>query len=96
MSKIHVTTASGFECDVNPNITKDYRFVKLLRNLMSDDQNEQFKSLIDVISFLLGKDGEEAITKHVMDEDGIADIELINKEVTEILASLQINPETKN
>lgn len=96
MSKIHVTTASGFECDVNPNITKDYRFIKLLRKLMGDDQEEQFKSLVDVISFLLGEDGEEAITQHVMDEDGIADIELINKEVTEILASLQNNTGVKN
>lgn len=96
MSKIHVTTASGFECDVNPNITKDYRFIKLMRNVMSDDQNEQFKALIDSISFLLGSEGEEAITKHVMDEDGIADIELINKEVTEIFAALQNKPELKN
>ena len=96
MSKIHVTTSSGFECDVNPKITKDYRFIKLLRKLMGDDQEEQFKSLVDVISFLLGEDGEERITQHVMDEDGIADIELINKEVTEILASLQNNPGIKN
>ena len=96
MSKIHVTTSSGFECDVTPKITKDYRFINLIRKLMGDDQNEQFKSLVDVISFLLGEDGEEAITQHVMDEDGIADIELINKEVTEILASLQNNPGVKN
>lgn len=96
MSKIHVTTTSGFECDVNPKITKDYRFIKLMRNLLSEDQTEQSKALVDVISFLLGKDGEEKITTHVMDEDGIADIELINAEVTEILAFLQKNPETKN
>lgn len=96
MSKIHVTTSSGFECDVNPKITKDYRFIKLLRKLMGDSEMEQFKSLVDVIHFLLGEEGEERIMNHVMDEDGIADIELINKEVTEILASLQKNPGLKN
>lgn len=96
MSKLHVTTSTGFECDINPRLTKDYRFIKLLRNLMSDDQTDQFKSLVDMIHFLLGKEGEERIMNHVMDEDGIADIELINKEVTEILTYLQNDPSVKN
>lgn len=96
MSLLHLTTSSGFECDINPKIVKDYRFVKLMRNIMSDDKNEQFKSLVDMIHFLLGEEGEERIMTHVMDEDGIADIELINKEVTEILATLQNDSGVKN
>lgn len=96
MSKIHVVTSTGFECDVNSKTVKDYRFAKMMRNFLSEEETDQLKSMIDLVGFTLGEDGEERIMNHVMDDEGFVDSELVGKEVTEILTALQNDSGVKN
>lgn len=80
-----VETKSGFTCEINEKRCKDWRFVKLLAKMDSEDESEQLCGTTGAVSFLFGKEGEEALMKHVTDKDGIVDGGLLLAEFKEVL-----------
>lgn len=79
-------TESGFEYEINENITKDHITLKYLVK-MTNDPTAVF-SLIDRM-VELGLD-ESALYKHC-ETDGIVPIDKVTKEVTEIIQSVSKN-----
>lgn len=93
----HIITKSGFECDVNPEIAKDYRTLRVVADMEDDelDGEEKFKSVMRFIPIIIGRDGEKKLIKHVM-ADGVVDATKMMAEAKEILLLLREEPETKN
>lgn len=92
-----ITTKSGFKCEVDTNKLSDYRFVKLIRRVASNDESEQFAATVDLIPFLLGEKGEERLMDHIADANGYVSTERMMEEGEEIFSLLQSeNNEVKN
>lgn len=89
MSTIEITTKSGFACEVNPKKIKDYRFVKIIRNMVSEDQTKQFAAVTDMGEYILGEEGVSRLVKHVEDDEGFSSVEDVNAELTEIIDILK-------
>lgn len=83
-------TSSGFAFSVNENIKKDWRFVKAISMAGSSKGNEitNIEGLVDLITLLLGADGEARLCAHLQQEDGTVPLTLVNAEVKEILGQL--------
>ena len=81
-----VKTRSGFECKVNVNKLKDWRFTKALAKCDSGDESKVLEGLTFVVPFLLGEDGEQALMEHVEDSEGIVSTTAIINEIKEIIA----------
>lgn len=83
-------TSSGFEFSVNENIKTDWRFVKAISKAGSSKGNEivNIEGLVDLVTLLLGPDGEERLCTHLQREDGTISLHLVNVEVREILGQL--------
>ena len=82
---MEIKTKSGFVCEVNENKAKDWRFCKNLAKCDMDDESSVIQGISFVVPFLLGKDGEEALINHVIDEEGIASTQRILEEFKEIM-----------
>lgn len=80
-----VKTKSGFVCELNEQKCKDWRFVKLLAQMDSEDESEQLVGTTRAVSFMFGKESEEALMEHVTDKDGIVDSSKLLAEFKEIL-----------
>ncbi len=80
-----VKTKSGFACELNEQKCKDWRFVKFLAQMDSEDESEQLVGTTRAVSFMFGKESEEALMKHVTDKDGIVDSSKLLAEFKEIL-----------
>lgn len=80
-----IKTKSGFVCNINEKRCKDWRFVKLLAQMDSEDESKQLVGTTEAVSFLFGKEGEEALMKHVTDKDGLVDGGLLLAEFKEVL-----------
>lgn len=81
-----VKTKSGFKCKVNERKLKDWRFAKALAKCDSGDESKALEGLTFVVPFLLSEEGEQALMKHVQDDEGIASTEAIINEIREILS----------
>lgn len=91
-------TSTGFKYSVNEKLIKDYRFVKLLAELDAIEDKEDSRAFLlcsELITKLLGDDGEERVLKHV-EKDGIALPEDVYRELGEILRALEEDQEIKN
>ena len=86
-----IQTKSGFVCDVNENKAKDWRFCKNLAKCDTDDESSVIQGIAFVVPFLLGSDGEEALIRHVSDDDGIASTQRILEEFKEIMNLMSEN-----
>lgn len=81
-----ITTSSGFKCEVNSNVTKDWRFMKALGKCQHNDT--ALDGAIEVETALLGAKGAEALEKHLEELDGFVSAEKLFAELTEILSAL--------
>lgn len=79
-----IRTKSGFECDVDERVLKDYRFVKSLAR-MTKGSLESVDAVANVIELLLGDD--EELMRHC-ERDGFVSAEDVATEVREILGEL--------
>lgn len=93
----HIITESGFECDVNPAIARDYRTLKTIAAMENPkvDATEKLVKTMEFIPLIIGEEGEARLMEHVQ-KDGIIDTEAMYDETKEILAKLREEPETKN
>lgn len=90
---MEIHTMSGFVCNVNEKKAKDWRFIKAMADWDSGDESRALKGVTAALPLLLEKEDEEKLIKHISDEDGIADSELMMSEFKEIL--LLMGEETK-
>lgn len=82
-----VKTKSGFSCDVNENLVKDWRFVKYLALCDSGDESDALKGITKAVPFLLGDKGEVALVEHIA-KDGVASTEDMIAEFKEIITAI--------
>lgn len=94
---VKVTTSSGFECSVSEKIGNDFRFVMTFAKLQSKDAAEQITAPVELVNLVLGKDGAEALYRHVAEEDGTVPTDRLMEELTEVIrAAGEKNKEIKN
>ena len=59
-----VTTKSGFKCEINENITKDWRLMVAIAEAQEGDQRARLNAAIRMVRLILG-DNEQAFYKHL-------------------------------
>ena len=74
------TTKSGFEFEIDERDLNDYRFLKMLARSQKDAL-----AFSDVLERMLGPEQEEALCKHLEDEDGHVPLETLSEVVAEIM-----------
>lgn len=84
-------TSTGFEYEINERITTDWRFIKAIAGSSSKDDAKKLAAYADLATLLLGEDGEERLSRHCMEEDGIIPSDRISSEIAEILNSIVEN-----
>ncbi len=83
-----IITESGFECEVNEKIRKDWRFVSAMAKASDDNgEIEKLDGYMQMAKLLLG-DEEERLCKHVQEEDGTVPISEMNKEILDIIKKM--------
>lgn len=82
---MEVTTKDKFTIDVNQEKAKDWRFAKALAMMDSEDDSEKLRGAAFAVPFLLGKEGEENLMKHLTDKDGIVSSASVLSAFTEIV-----------
>lgn len=80
-----VTTKDNFSIDVKKERAQDWRFVKALALMDSEDDSERLKGAAIAVPFLLGKDGEERLMQHLTDKDGLVSSAAVLAAFTEII-----------
>ena len=83
--RMKITTKSKFTIDINPNKAKDWRFIKALAMMDSDDESEKLMGTTKAVPLLLGKDGERALEEHLSDETGAVASDAVLAEFIEIV-----------
>lgn len=83
---MNVKTKSGFNCKVNENRMKDWRFVKALAKCDSGIEASVIEGLAFAVPFLLGEEGEQKLMDHIIDADGNVYSEAVISEFKEILS----------
>lgn len=86
MTKIQ--TKSGFVWDVDEKRVGDWRFAKQLAKCEGGNEAERIMGLTYVVPFLLGDDGETALSEHVKKKNGAIMTSDILAEFREILVLL--------
>lgn len=86
-----VKTKSGFECKVDENRLKDWRYVSASARLAKNQDADEI-TLIDgmdyLITFLLGEDQRNKLIDHLAAAGGVCDSQTIISEFKEITSKL--------
>lgn len=82
-----IKTSSGFKCEVNEEIIKDWRFVKALAQMSGSDEMDVVAGATKTVTLLLGEKGEQELCRHV-EKDGVASVVDIMAEVKEIMSQI--------
>ena len=89
-NKVKVKTNSGFECEIDTRMVKDWRFVRAIQKTTSDDPQVQMAGSYEVVHLFLGDKNEDALIKHIESlNDGYCPMEAIDNEVKEMLESIK-------
>lgn len=86
--KKEIKTKSGFVCEADERITKDWDFLTLLAHIDEGSELEQIKATEELLVKVIGRDGTDKLKEHVKDEDGFAPIDRIIEEFKEILTKM--------
>lgn len=76
-------TESGFEFTIDPKRLENYELIDVMSEV---DENPLL--MPKILKLLLGKEQTAALVEHCKDEEGIASIERIGTEITDIFASV--------
>lgn len=94
---VNIKTESGFECEVNENSLRDWRFIHALRDMNHEDALTKMQGVFNMILLVLGEDGERRLSEHVKDDSGFIDSLKMAAEVNEIVTKLKdTSVEVKN
>jgi hypothetical protein len=89
-NKVKVKTNSGFECEIDTRIVKDWKFVKAIQKTTSDDPQVQMAGSYEVVHLFLGDTNENALIKHIESlNDGYCPMDVMDQEVKEMLESIK-------
>ena len=89
-NKVKVKTNSGFECEIDTRIVKDWKFVKAIQKTTSDDPQVQMAGSYEVVHLFLGDTNENALIKHIESlNDGYCPMDVLDQEVKEMLESIK-------
>lgn len=89
-NKVKVKTNSGFECEIDTRIVKDWKFVKAIQKTTSDDPQVQMAGSYEVVHLFLGESNENALIKHIESlNDGYCPMDVMDQEVKEMLESIK-------
>lgn len=80
-------TRSGFSFDVNENIVEDWRVVEALAATSAESDIERTRGVVSLVNLLLGERKTALITS-VTREDGIAHIQDVMDNVSDILDAI--------
>jgi hypothetical protein len=89
----HITTKSGFRCDIPLERMDDWRIVETLA-MAKKSPMDSYTADIILAERLLGEDGKERLMKHVQEKDGRIPFSSMDRELTEIF--LLFNTQSKN
>lgn len=80
----HIKTSCGFEADIDEELLDDYEFLEVMR-----EAEKSPLAFADIVVYLLGKDGKEALKARLRETHGRARPEAVRDAVLEILAELK-------
>lgn len=83
-------TLSGFEYEINPDIFKDWDFLELVDSFQNGDTS--LSNVKKMLCLMLSEDGFERLKEHIRKLYGVANVDKIQVELTEICN----NPKLKN
>ena len=91
-----IVTSSGFECEIKDNAFNDYRVVKLISKIESEDAADQLGAIVELMERILPDGQEEALITYLESkaEDGIATVDMMGRELQDIMA--QVTESKKN
>lgn len=81
-------TSTGYKFEVNEAILNDWRFTKALSAASAKSDTAKVAGYTQMVSLLLGEEGEERLCEHCMQEDGTVPVGKISAEVQEIIAAI--------
>ena len=93
---MQIVTSSGFECEIKNNAFNDYRVVKLISKIESEDAADQLGAIVELMERILPDGQEEALIAYLESkaEDGIATVDMMGRELQDIMA--QVTESKKN
>lgn len=93
---MQIVTSSGFECEIKDNAFNDYRVVKLISKIESEDAADQLSAIVELMERILPDGQEEALITYLESkaEDGIATVDMMGRELQDIMA--QVTESKKN
>jgi len=88
--KVKGKTTSGFAFEIDSNVFKDWRFLRALRKANADE-GDTFGASMDMVGLLFNdQKQEDRFYDHLADQnDGRVPIEVVGKEVGEIMKIIQ-------
>lgn len=84
-----ITTKSGFKCDIDKKIMKDWRLIKALQKCQHEDT--ALDGGVELERMLLGVEGSNALESHLEALDGVVTADKVFEELTEIMGKLSKN-----
>ena len=93
---MQIVTSSGFKCEIKDNAFNDYRVVKLISKIESEDAANQLGAIVELMERILPDGQEEALITYLESkaEDGIATVDMMGRELQDIMA--QVTESKKN
>lgn len=79
-----IETASGFSCEIDEEQLQDFEFMEVLR-----EGEKNPLAIVDIFAFLLGRDGLEALKRHLREKNGRASVEDMKTELLDIMGQLR-------
>lgn len=92
-----ILTKTGFECEVNEEKLKDWRFVKTNAKLAKASSDVDILTLMDAcIDILLGEEQAEKLYDHIAKDTGIVNYEVVTEEYNHIVSIMGSEAKQKN
>jgi len=83
-------TQSGFEYNVDEKMTKDWRFIRLVKKMTKGSNEDQIAALDDALIMVLGSEEEaDRLLQHIEKQnEGYAPADKVVEEFNEIISSI--------
>lgn len=80
----HITTSTGFECEIDPIVMDDMEVVDLVIRIESNDT----LAYSNFLTKIMGEENKKALYEHIREEDGRVPISKISAEVAEVIEQI--------
>lgn len=88
------TTESGYQFEVNPDIIKDFTFLRAYRNANSKDVYKQIDGFTDMVELLLGDKVEEYYAFLRDHFKGIVPTDVLGRDIGSIIRTIENESES--